>query len=706
MSSPSRQVIDPLICSFSDNPDRRSKMAPTSSGSNGHSGKFFSTQQAPSSTWTPLVSRTFTGEIGSLNSTPGQKVFTSMQKHNGPAGGPQFSADADFGLNLTPFLTHSMNLLAHPNSAGNSSANGNFTPYYDKTMHMADFFMDSPIRQSPGKIEGLTPARFELREDTESRLNAALSMKKPASSHQPKRSITQLDTPARHPAKKSGTSATTVAKDDVQYDSDAENSIPKKFDDAHFATPSKKKGLREALALALNKTPLPLSAPLHDKNFLTPAAKCPILSPSTVIMSSAIKSPVDMETTKRIPPPSPTPLKDSKAGAEPVMGIFSERKPVLPKVAESVSEIGTSRRLNKKQLGGAGKFQIVFTDVHTLMNSKKKKHGDATETGKADKKAERKKGKGKGKIPVQAQVQAQPQVSLQTRTFNGSQYADNSQGLHPNFAGLGASPAYGNAAATSLFNSGMHPMSSFSMSQDFNTSMSSAKEFSMVNNSTVNTTHGNMTSTDHASFEMMHGGLISTPNGKFLLDNLFEKHSPTVMHHMSASRFADKHDNIHPLFHEEMHMPREYMPPPPKNFSLQQAAQAALRQDKPYPEHLQQQEQPQFYHQHFPQFQQFSQQQQRQQQHQPNMAMNMLMSTPQHESIMHGGSPYEQDEPSPSDKDSMRYLYQQLHQFQPVKSPHGPQPLGVSVTNADEEPPAKTPTSTTKKAPKRKTKKR
>lgn len=560
MSSPSRLVIDPAMYTFSElaQPKKKnlngqlppaSKLLPTAS---------------PLPGWTPLISRTFSNEIMSYNSTPSSKVLPSLYKQNN--AGQQNQGEYDYtGLNLTPFLTHNINLMNNPNSAGNLSNNINFTPYYEKSMHLADFFMESPIRQTPQKLETITPSKFSMQQgpltsskNLGAKLNSALSLK---------RSITQIDTPARHPFKKYDVSF----KDDENHsesEDEAEGEQSKNFND-NFVTPSKRNVLKETSGNLLNKTPSRIVINDKAKNlYQTPAKPTLVSSPSTVIMSSATRSP-DNEAIKQIPP-SPTPLKDRIEVAEPVMGIFSEKKPMETKPI----------RKQKKQLAGMNRFQIVFTDVHTLMNSKKKKGTGNNLSAKNDMSEKKRAAQ---PLPRQDQT-SPPQMFTQQNP--------------PSFTSF------------------QHTLSSLSASQDYNSTVNTSREFSVLaNNSTVNTTNSNLNVTsDQSSFELMHGGLMSTPNGKFLLDNSFERPSPQPMNHMANPMGVV-----------------QQMPPPPKT------------------------------HQHGSQ-----------QRHDPNqsMVMNMTMSTPQHENIINGHPcAYGTDEMSPSNKNSMAYMYQQLHQFHHMNSP-------------------------------------
>lgn len=527
----------------------------------------------------------------SYNSTPSSKVLPSLYKQNNPGSASANNngnmGDYDYtGLNLTPFLTHNLNLMNNPNSAGNLSNNINFTPFYDKSMHLADFFMESPIRQTPQKIETITPSKFSMLQgpltsakSLGAKLNSALSLK---------RSITQIDTPARHPFKKydvslkNETENNSDSEDDDDGGNEDHNPRGKVYED-NFVTPSKKKVLKETSGNLLNKTPSRVVNTEKPKNlYQTPAKPSLVSSPSTVIMSSATRSP-DNEVIKQIPP-SPTPLKDKIEVTEPVMGIFSERK---------VTETKPVRK-QKKQLSGMNRFQIVFTDVHTLMNSKKKKGPSNTSSSKGEKN-DKKKSAAAATLPSNSPTQLYTQQHHQAYT------------------------------------SFQHTLSSLSASQDYNSTVNTSREFSVLgNNSTVNTTNSNVNVTsDQSSFDLMHGGLMSTPNGKFLLDNLFERGSPQMVNQMVTSlNQVHMETKANELLRHDV-IPQ--MPPPPKTH---------------IPHHTLR--------------------------HDPNqsMAMNMMMSTPQHENIVHAHhNAYGNEEPSPSNKNSMAYMYQQLHQFHHMNSP-------------------------------------
>lgn len=529
-------------------------------------------------------------------------------------------------LNLTPFLTHNLNLLNNPNSAGNLSNNVNYTPFYDKSLHLTDFFIDSPLRPSPSRaVETITPSRFAMhpeKKNSDTILEPAMSLK---------RSITQLDTPARHPFKKNDSQLGNDKNDSLESDYENENYDPnndheKSFEE-NFVTPSKKNVLKDTSRNLLNKSPIGSTPknPNSRKNLYQTPAKLVVQmsSPSTVIVSSAVKSPED-EEKKEVVPPSPTPKKErsdvetsTDLVSEPVMGIFSERK------AKSKNDLPPkqntqAKKTNKKQQSGTNRFQIVFTDVHTLMNSKKKKEGELEKKGDKKKPQRKVSAQKASQEPSFSQV---PQFNIQT-SDNVHQRRHNSQHPLHRQQPQQAPPAF-------AFH---HSSSSLSASQDYNTTMNSSKEFSMVgNNSTMNTTNPalNFSQNEHSSFEVVNPGMVSTPNRKYLLDNSFDKASPQAINQMTSSfnhfnvRQLDglRHDDPN-VFHRDM--------PPPKSMMLPHGVQHA-----PRPTDLQQNA----------------------------PGMNMMMSTPQHASVSNQNF-FLGDESSPSNKETWSMLYHQLHRFE------------------------------------------
>lgn len=209
------------------------------------------------------------------------------------------------------------------------------------------------------------------------------------------------------------------------------------------------------------------SAPLME----TPKAPAPVSSPSTLIMSSAVRSPPAAEDRPKAVPMSPTPQKAVlDDDMKPKMGLFSEKskKDYRPQLQKN------KVMKNRSQMqAGMNKFQIVFTDVHSLMNNKKKKPK-----------------KKRDDSPEVAHPQVQPMYMYP-----------------PNHAISQGRPIQPPPPAT------LQP------------GLSDSKDNS-VNNS-MNTSHLNLSaSTDHSSFEIAGQHASTTPNGKYFLDKVFEKPSP------------------------------------------------------------------------------------------------------------------------------------------------------------------------------------
>lgn len=664
MSSPSRLVIDPLIYSYPDN-GVTSSSSSAGSASSGNVDKVSSnaaeslppalklllnanqTPGPPTTGWTPLVSKTLSAEMISHNSTPNTKIFLGFYRQatasgSGGSNGNQNAGsgpDMDYpAFTLTPFLAHNLNLLGTQNSAGNLSNNISFTPFYDKSMHLTDFFIDSPLRPSPLKaVETITPSRFAMSSERKllgNSLDAATSTK---------RSIGQIDTPARHPFKKCDSQIENTSETDSE---ESDNNNDKDYDDEAFVTPSKKNVLKEKSANAMNKSSLGKSKTKNNKNkqkdqgitrntniYETPAKPTQMSSPSTVIMSSVNKSPEDQCDKANIIPPSPTPNKEradvtSAITAEPVMGIFSERK-TKPKA--QAPKPATNKKTGRKNQGGASKFQIVFTDVHTLMNSKKKKEPEGGS------KSKRQDGAGsqlKSRNSTQRQTQ-RTQRSNQPPRHQPDQGQFNSHQHHPQMKHDLPHLQHQNIHQPPPPTFAFQPTSSsLSASQDYNSTMNSSREFSMLGVNSSHSTTGpnlNFSATEHSSFELNNACLASTPNRKYLLDNSFDKGSPQAINQMTSSfnqvqvRQLDEH--------------RQDGMPPPKHITLQHAAQQALRNPD--------------------------------QSHTSQMGMNMMMSTPQHSRVRNAFI----NEESPSTGESMTLLYQHLHQYeqalQPGEPPHG-----------------------------------
>lgn len=447
--------------------------------------------------WTPLMARTF-NEFGSLNLTPSGKM--------------PYKPD-ELGWSLTPFLSH---------TGATPHAPLGFTPFSDKAL-MAEFFVDSPLRATPLRVTGHSRG----------------------SQLQPGPALRPLDEADQTPSRKA---------------------------------------LAEVSEQWLNKTP---RAKKPAEPFQTPAAH-QVSLPLTVIMPSAGKG------DSVVGPASPTP--QDRVVTEPVMGIFCEQKPKPAPKKPAVN-----------------RFQIVFTDVHTLMNSRRKKpkkradqnRERPSQAHKTGNRAGNKGGAARGPPTALGAALGSPDPEGSfVHTLSSSMNTSYAPNIEPRLQGHTAHadsknrnlalqspprypPAPGNGQkdthsqtllahsanmhggrnmarsehppAEPFANQGPHnpyhqpaymlgqgygqtlavPGSSQPTGQilqyaDFNTTVNTLREFSMHTTSTGNTSH----TTEHALFDLMQGGLVSTPH-KLLLD-LFER-SPNLRFEMpppKASRGA------------------------------------------------------------------------------------------------------------------------------------------------------------------------
>lgn len=328
--------IDPAL--YSESPSSKDQKKQSSNG-----GKI-SNQMTPSNFtgWTPLISKTINNEqLLNFNSTPSSKLINNLLSNpNNPQSAtsilPQNDIDYSNGLNLTPFLNQNLNLLnSNSHSNTNSNNNGNnltsFTPFQDRSLHLTDFFMESPIRATPIKdLDTITPSKFKI--GSETKLVRPSIFQDPKSAK--KRSIHDLESYTDTPNKPHKLSISTGANDmtDEEEDDDDDNQAlnenaklrqgPDKSKrakiDTHksdndsnksqkgtfvgFQTPSKVTISSSSKAFGVNgKTPVRNTL----NEFETPAKPTENSSPSTVILSSTSKSPLN--DNKKFIPNSPTP---------------------------------------------------------------------------------------------------------------------------------------------------------------------------------------------------------------------------------------------------------------------------------------------------------------------------------------------------------------------------------------------------------------
>lgn len=541
-SSPSRHVIDPAIYNESPGNGGLNKDSNTSTtatakkANNSSSNSKLTNQMTPSNFtgWTPLISKTISNEqLLNYNTTPSTKFLNSIfstTNGNQQQVIPQSDIDYSNGLNLTPFLNQNLNSLGQNSGTGGVT----FTPFHDKSLHLTDFFMDSPIRQTPIKdTETITPSKFRIGSDKKPI--------KPSIFQDPKsikkKQINQIDPNVKQPHKLSITTkandlSSNPNKDEIDNDprkiNDKENdnndANDQKFEKSkgillNLQTPSKI-SLGENSHNYLNKI-TPLKNTINDK-FQTPAKPTEASSPSTVILSSADKSPNKDNDSKENAPLSPTPNKTTVDDSKPMMGVFSEKNP-KPKSRNDNFRINKKplsnqnqnrmniphtrfKNTNKAQMqAGMNKFQVVFSDSGVSKRKKSKRVASSSSNNDNQKRNTRDKKEEQNNVSNVSSNQNYHQV---TNSFD-----------HHN-------------------------------SQKFNLSdnMSLNKDSSIMsgNNNSMNVSHGNVSSaTDHTSFE----GISSTPNTKIFLDKMFEKPSPQSQQILNQMFMQQNYNNN--------------MPPPP-----------------------------------------------------------------------------------------------------------------------------------------------
>ncbi|CUM68010.1 uncharacterized protein PRCAT00005725001 [Priceomyces carsonii] len=531
-SSPSHSAIDPIMYSFVNaghEKENNNANQPSNVQNNGNNNYQPNPQIPPSSVtkvyggptnltgWTPLITRpVYSEQLIPFGLTPNKVGAIGDQ--------PDYSQ----GLNLTPFLNHNINLL---NSQPGLQLHS-ITPFHDKTLHLTDFFMDSPIRQTPVKdLDTITPSKFKLGSEKKYFKQSIFQDRKSAN----KRSITQLGTPQRQPRKISVNYKPTgedeeedddrdqdegSERNDENQDRDIENDIAQSRAKLYLQTPSK------TLKNVTNLTRTPISSTDAPGAFITPAKQIPNSSPSTVILSAKERSAVRVTKELEKQPTSPTPTKAIRVAPckkliqgdefKPAMGVFSERKQNHNKTSgsfksfvnlgsnESNQHHNKTKTNSKAQMqAGMNKFQIVFTDVHTLMNNKNRSK-EYLPTGK---KASR-----SGSEQLEAKSDKKkglPRSSTLPVSQKDSPISHNQQPL--------LQPVMYHQVA-------QHTTSMLS-NQDHNSTMNTSKEISVISGSSSNL--NSSSNTDHSSFEL--GGISSTPNGTFFSDKMFEKPSPQSM---------------------------------------------------------------------------------------------------------------------------------------------------------------------------------
>lgn len=528
--------------------------------------------------WTPLISKTINNEqLLNFNSTPSSKFVNNVLANSNQQAGtilPQSDVDYFNGLNLTPFLNQNINLL-NSNSNTNNNLNS-FTPFHDRSLHLTDFFMDSPIRATPLKdLDTITPSKFRMGSDKK--------VVKPSIFQDPKsakkRSIHDLeaytDTPGRSGPHK--LSITTKANDltdeeeeEEDDDSDKESiKMSKKSQKSKannetlmkdksqkatitdLQTPSKviiTDSSKSSFSIAGANSKTPTKG--RSAEFMTPAKPTECSSPSTVILSSTSKSP-SKEQIPNSPTPNPTSNTNKSQGngkkAKPTgkFSIYSNSEPeepvhnILTPAMGTFSEASKPQKGNKRSNSNSKKHEIKPLGNANTNTMKYHRTIERNETFKPDSMEnqipaniynndDRVRFKAANKAQMQAGMN-KFQIVLSgggraKRGRKGKKASTVVEKKKPKKEVTVQTQAHGDTLKVPHYQLRLVKAES---DQSHDTNLSSNKDSSIMsgNNNSMNTSNLNVSSaTDHTSFEF--GALSSTPNGKFFLDKIFEKPSP------------------------------------------------------------------------------------------------------------------------------------------------------------------------------------
>ena len=480
--------------------------------------KTFFNQPSNLTGWTPIISKTFYQDLMNPDNSTPNKLYLGMTSN---------SNDIDYAqsMNLTPFINNGFSVnsgSAHFNNSGFI----NLTPFNDKSLHFADFFMDTPIQKTPMKnLETITPSKFSIASAKGKYIRTPFQ--EPQTSN--KRTMSQIDSPnrLRHNLSICNNAFDERTEKRSAGDNTDGNKKAKKNPSRQelkkemaFQTPSK--GVLKDVTNVQNKKGALTKGQYNEKNskLRTPERRSVLgSSPSTVIMSTESKLDSSRQNQRQLRPeelksnfllpPSPTPSKEfhkkkeeEAVMTEPVMGMFSEKKKVdkqkLQKTKNSVqsgygsfdSKIGSKTQMQ----AGMNKFQIVFTDMHSLMNNKNRS---------------RKTHKGSLKPKSKSVKMDDSQKVEHTSDYSRRQkHTGMIFPLEPQSSSL--SSLVGNS------------------SQENCAMNNSSKEISITSgsNNSMNTSQMNMSLTGHTSFDF--SGMVSTPNNKSFSDKVFDKVSPTT----------------------------------------------------------------------------------------------------------------------------------------------------------------------------------
>ncbi|KAI3406271.2 hypothetical protein KGF56_000751 [Candida oxycetoniae] len=523
-------------------------------------------------------------------------------------------------LGLTPFMNNNFNIL------GNTSGSG-ITPYQERVFRQnCEFYIESPIRTN-NNIENfaITPSKFSLNSIASKKLaqdpmksatkrNIALVDTPPRKPHKLSiitRAENDGESGEMEEEIKSSLKGQEIAKettgdetdDEVEQEEQEEEEEGEEEEEEEEEEKEKEgkgkgevkkeveeeevKREKEAEAKVDGKVETkiekdcllqtPCKKPLMNISnqlkveFKTPANKKTTLSsPSTILLTSAKHTNVDVDNIlensnddkENQPPPSPTPAKTL---AEPIMGIFTEKKPsqtktrlkksTSTKFSKATNSNTHSNHINcssyysssskhdeqlhsenkSKMQAGMTKFQIVLTDFNAYTG--KKKRAQHTEQKRVP------------LIKQQLQPQPQPPPPPPPQTLTQLQ------------------PPQLQTQSSSIVDNSII----------MNSSREHSSILSLSNNSTNISSHFNLTM-DHSSFES--GGISSTPNSKVLLDRIFDKQSPQQMLYFQQQQH---HHNYSAPLQPQSSQPTHYQVQDSSTIMHQQAQQHSSDGNMPPP---------------------------------------------------------------------------------------------------------------------------
>lgn len=381
--------------------------------------------------------------------------------------------------------------------------------------------------------------------------------------------------------------------DDADDDDDDKDNVDDEDDDyeknnSFLQTPSKKYIPKSRVARTpKNSTGVTvvMAGNAHNlaiNNFQTPKGKTtiPLSSPSTIVVNSSAKtSPTGFSSTPLQKAKSTTSTTNLNVSASPgnrrqsptrikieddigipMMGVFQESKKKAP--------INNNKQ---KRKGGVNKFQIIFTDVHTLMNSKNPPHiGTTNNINNNSKKSSNSNTSNSSMNPNGYRTSLSPSGKKNEKKKTKKSL---NQGTFPHQGSLmmmqSQNPGYLSHLSPSMSHAILHPNSNNLMVQNADQSINTSKEISILSNANTS----NLNITDHTSFDM--NSLVSSigyhSNSVQPLGNFLTASPNTLKYIQQQLQQQQQQQQQHQQFMYQQHLPLHHstmeqaVMPPPKN---------------------------------------------------------------------------------------------------------------------------------------------